>query len=142
MKQLYEDRANIDPFFGAGSKQQIPDKDSTRDTDLTLLDEKDLYQHQQKCMGSMGCYLAFRGSREHTYLTPAQLVVGTSEKGHELEGKPFVKVDNLIDKSHKLSIHNALTWKTQNYMRILANIDDIGYPRGTIVRYKTKYICT
>ena len=63
---------------------------------------------------------------------------GVFESGHLLEGKPYIEVDNMIDKLHKLGLNRTVKRKTNNLMRMPVDIDDMASPGGTLKRYTRK----
>ena len=137
---LYAERRKEWPgVYGTGNKQQIPQNaDSVTDVDLTVFDENILPDHQKKCQASCGLFLAFRGLKEHAYVLVSQVIEGIFEKGHALEGKPWIGFDNMSDKSHQLSMTNTMMRKTNNLMRIPVEIDNINSPGGMLKRYLMK----
>eukprot|EP00986_Skeletonema_menzelii_P017420 scaffold19380_cov81-Skeletonema_menzelii.AAC.2 len=137
--QLRQDRSREWPdTYGTAANRQIPEATHVSQLDLQVFDEDDLPQHQKKCMVVFGTYFAFRGATEHTNLLVSQVELGYFERGHPLEGQEFVRVNNIVDKSHQLSMRNTVKRDTKNMMRIPVNRSDICDPGGTIARFLDK----
>ena len=117
IETIYEERSKEWPAcYGTAPNRQVSSVTNVCHIDLTVLDEDVLVQHQKKCMVVCGGWLAFRGHGEHAYLTVAMIKDGVFESGHLLEGKPYIEVDNMIDKSHKLGLNRTVKRKTNNLM--------------------------
>jgi hypothetical protein len=139
VRTMYGERAEEWPgVFGTGSRRQIPTQNKSSQIDITVFDENNVYQHQQKTLIICGLYNAFRGSKEHAELLVANVVEGTFEAGHELEGLPWIGFNNMLDKATKLSLTNPIMRQTANCMRLPVDIDDQSSPGGSIKRYTTK----
>ena len=108
MVKLYEERSAESPKFGTGKGRQSPNVNDVNYCDLSPLNENIVKQHQQKCMLSCGLFDEFQGMGEHAYLTLENVVEGVFEKGHPLEGLPFIRFDKIVDKGHQLTITNSI----------------------------------
>ena len=85
---------------------------------MDVFDENDPDQHQMKILFGFGLYFAFRGSTEHSNLRQEQIYQGTFEPGHEFEGKKYIGVRDMVDKTVQLSVHQSYICDTSGFMRM------------------------
>jgi hypothetical protein len=107
---------------------------------LALFDEKDPLQHMMKLMFGFGMICMLRGN-EHAGLLVAQIVFGNYPRTFEypaLAGHPYVALDNLIDKTCKLTVHNNYARRTSDFLRIPINEEDPACLGASVKRYMTK----
>ena len=135
---MYAERSEQWPNYGTASNKQIPQVFDTKDLDWTVFDEDNLEDHQLKCMGVCSTHLAFRGNKEHTHLTVANIIEGVFDPTHELKGMSWIGVDNFQDKAHKLTVHNNVKRSTNNMMRLPVEIENMSSQGGTLKRYTNK----
>jgi hypothetical protein len=97
--------------------------DDAERIDLVLFDKKDPPQHMMKLMFGFGMICG----NKHAGLLVAQIVFGNYPCTFEypaLAGHPYVVLDNLIEKTCKLTVHNNYTRRTSDFLRIPINEDD------------------
>ena len=92
--------------------------------DLSCFDEKDARQHQMKLLFGCGIYFGFRGKDEHVFLETNNITHGTFPSNHPFSGHEWYGVENITDKTHKLSIHKDRVRDTKNCMRVPIMDDD------------------
>ena len=94
-----------------------------------------------KVLFGCGIFAGFRGSSEHTYFNVSQVKTGNYPEQYEdpqLAGKPYVSIDNLSDKTNKLSVHNSYLRNCGTSMRFPVNFDDDENFGAALVRLKQK----
>ncbi len=87
--------------------------------DLSKFDESDPYQHMMKILFGCGIYCMFRG-KEHAAFNTSQVKFGNYPRSFEypnLAGHPFVSIDNLLDKTHRLTVNNNYARSTSEFLR-------------------------
>ena len=80
------------------------DESAQEKIDLSLFDESDPRQHQMKLLVGCGIYFGLRGNIEHTDLDVSNITHGAFSSNHPFYGHIFFGIDNLQDKTHKLSM--------------------------------------
>ena len=86
--------------------------------DLSCFDENDPRQHQMKILFGCGIYFGFRGKNEHVFLEIHNFTHGTFPSTHPFSGYEWYGIENIQDKTHKLSIHKDRVRDTKNCMRV------------------------
>jgi hypothetical protein len=87
--------------------------------DLSKFDKSDPYQHMMKILFGCGVYCMFRG-KEHAGFNISQIKFGNYPRSFEypnLAGHPYVSIDNLLDKTHRLTVNNNYAWFTSEFLR-------------------------
>ena len=136
LNKLYADRMAQYPELGTGANRQIPNLEKSSELDLSLFDESNLEQFQQKVMTVMGCYMGFRGRKEHTYLEVKHIIEGEFEPSSTFAGYPYIGVNCMPDKSKKVTSTNDIARDTACTMRLpIIDIGDMNDPGGTFKRY-------
>lgn len=149
MSELYAERRRVseaDPTrnsYGDGSKKQIVSGvSSVAELDWSAFNEDNPSEHMAKIMAICGCYFGFRGRKEHATFTVNMLVHGVFEAGHPFEGHSYYGIQNLIDKTHHLSLNNCYTrcsGDSAGFIRIpVMDENDQKDPGGSIHRYIEK----
>jgi hypothetical protein len=108
--------------------------------DLSLFNEEDPLQHMMKLIFGFGIYCMLRGN-EHASLLVSQVVFGNYPRTFEypaLAGHPYVALDNLIDKTCKVIIHNNYAQRTSEFLRIPINETDPACLGASVKRYMKK----
>ena len=85
---------------------------------LSKFKESDHRQHAMKCIVACGIFLGFRSISEHLNLSPADVMRGEYEEGHEFHGMQWVGVGSLVDKAQKLTVHQSYVRDTEDLMKI------------------------
>jgi hypothetical protein len=86
--------------------------------DLSKFDKSDPYQHMMKILFGCGVYCMFRG-KEHAAFNISQVKFGNYPQSFEypnLAGHPFVLIDNLLDKTCRLTINNNYARSTAEFL--------------------------
>jgi hypothetical protein len=138
MELLHDRRKNEWPTYGTGQNKQQPSVTDVSEVNLSMFDEADIEQHQQKNMINMGIHFALRGNSEHANLLISQLVEGKYDASHPLAGQHFIKLTGLVDKAHKITSTTPIARNTKNALRIPVDINDMDSPGGSMVRLKRK----
>ena len=100
-------------------------KENVRDMiDLSVFDENDTTQHMMKMLFGCGSVFGFRGSEEHTYLQVNNFEKGVFPRSHPFAGFIHYSVNDLQDKTHKLSIYTDHVRDTKDCMRVPKLNDD------------------
>lgn len=108
-------RKEVGAAFGTGANQaKMKDVASINDLDWSVFDENDPKQHCQKVMVYFGGYLGFRGSGEHVKLERHHIERGTFEVGHPWAGDEYWAIQNMPDKTNKLSSSNTILRKNRS----------------------------
>ena len=105
--------------------------------DLAKFDEADPIQHMMKVLFGCGLFAGFRGNQEHTFFNIKQISQGHYPEKHEnpdLAGLPYVSIDNMLDKTNKLSVHNSYLRQTGHSMRFPCDFDDDSNFGAALVR--------
>ena len=84
--------------------------------DISVFDENDPRQHQMKMLFGMGLVFGLRGSSEHTNLEIRNITHGEFPEGHPYVGYKYYGIDNLVDKTHKLTANVDYVRETENTM--------------------------
>lgn len=87
--------------------------------DLSKFDESDPYQHMMKILFGCGVFCMFRG-KEHAAFNRNQVKFGNYPRSFEypnLAGHPFVSIDNLLDKTCRLTVNNNYARSTAEFLR-------------------------
>jgi hypothetical protein len=94
--------------------------------DLSRFDESDLLQHMMKILFGCRIYCMFCG-KEHASFAVSQIKFRhypCTFKYAGLAGHPNVCIDNICDKSHRLTVHNSHARTTNKFLRFLINEND------------------
>ena len=108
---------------------------------LAKFNENDPIQHMMKVLFGCGLYAGFRGNQEHTFFNIKQINQGHYPEKHEnpdLAGLPYISIDNMLDKTNKLSVHNSYLRQTGNSMRFPCDFDDDNNFGAALVRLVEK----
>ena len=116
------------------------DEKSQAKIDLSRFDESDPRQHQMKILFGCGVYFGFRGQNEHVFLETSNITHGSFSSDHPFNGHDWFGVENIQDKTHKLSIYKDRVRDTKNCMRmpVMDNDPTSADFGGSIRRYLTK----
>jgi hypothetical protein len=108
--------------------------------DLSRFDESDPLQHMMKILFGCGIYCMFRG-KEHASFAVSQIKFGHYPCTFEhagLAGHPNVSIDNICDKSHRLTVHNSHARTTNEFLRFPINENDPACLGAAIKRFMPK----
>ena len=86
--------------------------------DLSRFDENIPRQHQMKILFGCGISFGFPGKNKHVFLETNNFTHGTFAPTHPFSGHEWYGVENIQDKTHKLSIHKDRVRDTKNCMRV------------------------
>jgi len=142
IKNLFEERQDeskqnpeMKPYGTGANKQIVSNISSVAELDWTVFDESDPAQMAMKVMSIFGSFFGFRGRKEHAQMTVNNLTHGMFEAGHLFEGHYYFGLQDLWDKSNKLTFFNQTARET-NITRIpVIDRDDQADPGGTIHRF-------
>jgi hypothetical protein len=108
--------------------------------DLSKFDESDPYQHMMKILFGCGVYCMFRG-KEHAAFNISQVKFGNYPRSFEypnLAGHPFVSIDNLLDKTCRLTVNNNYARSTSEFLRFPIVPDSPSDFGASLQRYMSK----
>ena len=137
LTDLFQRRRQIDINYGAKSSPAVlKNAESTTELDIfgkkrgkPYFDTKDAMDLLMIMLLIHGCYLGFRGCKEHAKLMTANYVREDFERGHLWEGEEYYAIKNMEHKTEKLSASNPVL-KSHNGMRIPVKSDP-----GQVIEY-------
>ncbi len=148
VKNMFADRLKAteedpgrNPYSTGAKKQIVQGVSNVSQLDWTVFNEDIPHEHQCKLMGIFGAYFGLRGRKEHAFLSVNNLTHGVFEEGHPFEGYMFYGLQDLFDKSNKLTFSNqyARCSDPSNVIRIpVMDVDDQGDPGASIHRFIEK----
>ena len=100
------------------------DQSDTCLIDISVFDESDPSQHQQKILFGCGTKFGLRGNDEHTLLEVRNIIRGDFSIQHPWAGTEYYGLDGLTDKTHKLDVFNDHVRENSEYMRLPVLNDD------------------
>lgn len=106
---------------------------------LSKFNENIHSEHCMKCIVTCGVFFGFRSIDEHTYLCPNDIQTGYYESGHPFEGKRWVGIGGLVDKTQKLSVHRNYVRDTADLMKAPLSVDE-SCGMGALLRMKEKSV--
>ena len=110
LNKLIRDRKKeVGHSYGIGANRSIMENVSNvNQLDWSVFDERDPIHHAQKVMGYFETNFGFRGGEEHMKLERKHIERGVFPPGHEWAGKEFWGIQNMPDKTNKLSSTNTI----------------------------------
>jgi hypothetical protein len=128
------------PTYGNRSDNTHLSAEDAERIDLSIFDEADPWQHMMKIMFGCGIYCMFR-SKEHAFFNVNQVKFGHYPRTYEypgLAGQPYVSINNLTDKSHRITVNNNHARQTSEFLRFSINRDDPADWGASTERYMQK----
>ena len=110
LNKLFNDRhdAAVGGLYGTGSKRaELKGVTSVTDLNLDVFNVEDLDELMQLMLIVYGAYYGFRGLGEHTNLQRSNITKGVFEGSHEWGGEEYWGLQNMADKTHRLSTTNT-----------------------------------
>ena len=111
----------LQPTYGVKNKNCQLTASDVEKIDLTKFDESIHVQHIMKCLFGCGLYGCFRGGKEHSELSIAQISFGVFPSDFPtvgLRGKRYVCITFFAnEKTHKISVHNSYVRDTEDVLR-------------------------
>lgn len=140
LSELYaKRREEYGTKYGSASKrQQIKEVDNSTQLDLSRFNEDVFSEHQKKVAVILGAFYGIRGMKEMSNLLIGNIDHGVIEAGHEYAGKMYYGINDLTDKSCKITFTNTVARQT-NHMRLpVLDENDPNDVAGCIGRYLKK----
>jgi hypothetical protein len=131
---------NEQPYYGNKADNVHLSAADAEQINLSLFDEDDPHQHMTKIIYGLGKEFMLRGN-EYASLLVSQVIFGNYPRSFEyqaLAGHPYVALDNLLDKTCKVTVHNNYARQTSDILRIPIIEDDLSNLGASIKRLMPK----
>ena len=108
------------------------------DLDLSIFDERDIWDHQMKIQLIYGGLTGFRGSREHALFELPHVKRDVYEPDHPLAGQEYWGLQPRQYKNHQMTTANPILEEYTHGRIPCGDINDPASPGGCIGRYMEK----